>query len=76
MFDTPDADPTCSTGTQDVEAEDAGPLDIPIPTAIAMSGDSKPVSLREAYDRLVAATDGKAAPLSAKARRALVRAAA
>ena len=35
-----------------------------------MSGDSKPASLREAYDRLVAATNSKVAPLSAKARRA------
>ena len=38
MFDTPEADPTCSTGTQEVEADDAGPLDIPIPTAIAIKG--------------------------------------
>lgn len=35
-----------------------------------MTGESKPASLREAYDRLVAATGGKAEPLSAKARRA------
>jgi N utilization substance protein B len=35
-----------------------------------MTGDSKPASLREAYDRLVAATDDKVTPLSAKARRA------
>ncbi|MDO8297059.1 MAG: transcription antitermination factor NusB [Caulobacter sp.] len=30
----------------------------------------KPASLREAYEKLVAATEGKVAPLSAKARRA------
>ena len=35
-----------------------------------MSGDSKPASLREAYDRLLAATEGKPANLSAKERRA------
>lgn len=35
-----------------------------------MTGDSKPASLRDAYEKLVAATEGKAAPLSAKARRA------
>lgn len=35
-----------------------------------MTGDGKPASLRDAYEKLVAATDGKAAPLSAKARRA------
>jgi len=35
-----------------------------------MSGDSKPASLREAYDRLLAAADSKPAHLSAKARRA------
>ncbi|MDP1738786.1 MAG: transcription antitermination factor NusB [Caulobacter sp.] len=35
-----------------------------------MTGESKPAPLREAYDKLLAATEGKAAPLSAKARRA------
>lgn len=35
-----------------------------------MTGERKPASLREAYDKLVAATDSKAAPLSARARRA------
>jgi N utilization substance protein B len=35
-----------------------------------VTGDSKPASLRDAYEKLVAAADGKAAPLSAKARRA------
>lgn len=32
--------------------------------------ERKPASLRDAYEKLVAATEGKAAPLSAKARRA------
>src|SRR6478609_1211775 len=41
MLDAPDADPTCSTGTHEVEADDAGPLDIPMPTATAMSGMTK-----------------------------------
>ena len=41
MFDTPEADPTWSMGTQAVEADDAGPLDIPIPTAIAIRGMTK-----------------------------------
>jgi N utilization substance protein B len=35
-----------------------------------VTGDSKPASLRDAYEKLLAATDSKAAPLSAKARRA------
>ena len=35
-----------------------------------MTGDSKPGSLRDAYEKLVAATESKAAPLSAKERRA------
>lgn len=35
-----------------------------------MTGAGKPASLREAYEKLVAATEEKAAPLSAKARRA------
>ena len=35
-----------------------------------MTADNKPASLREAYDRLLAATEGKPAHLSAKARRA------
>src|SRR6478735_270290 len=41
MLDTPEADPTCSMGTQAVEADDAGPFDIPIPTAIAIRGMTK-----------------------------------
>src|SRR5688572_16548069 len=38
MFETPDADPTCSAGTHAVDADDDGPLLNPIPTATAMSG--------------------------------------
>ena len=55
MLDTPDADPTWSAGTQAVEADDAGPLDIPIPTAIAIRGSTNarvhPVGVRESDDR-------------------------
>jgi len=35
-----------------------------------VTAESKPASLRDAYEKLVAATDSKVAPLSAKARRA------
>src|SRR3954453_9980112 len=38
MLDTPDAEPTWCAGTQAVDADVAGPLDKPIPTATAMSG--------------------------------------
>jgi hypothetical protein len=41
MFETPDAAPTSSAETEAVAAEDAGPFDIPIPTAIAISGKRK-----------------------------------
>jgi N utilization substance protein B len=35
-----------------------------------MTGEGKPATLREAYEKLVAAADSKSAPLSAKERRA------
>src|SRR5215203_3519805 len=38
MLETPDALPTWCSGTAAVAAEDAGPLDMPMPTAMAMSG--------------------------------------
>src|SRR5215210_2162096 len=38
MLETPDASPTCSAGTAAVAAEDDGPLERPMPTAIATSG--------------------------------------
>jgi hypothetical protein len=41
MLETPDAAPTCSWETEAVAAEEAGPLDIPIPTAIAIRGSRK-----------------------------------
>src|SRR5918995_1680198 len=41
MFDTPDASPTWLAGTAAVAADDAGPLDSPIPTATAISGRTK-----------------------------------
>src|SRR5436190_17471299 len=41
MFETPDAPPTCSAGTQDVEAADAGPLVSAMPTATRTSGSRK-----------------------------------
>ena len=40
MFETPDADPTWCAGTHEVEAEDAGPFDRPMPTAMAISGST------------------------------------
>src|SRR6478752_4753657 len=41
MFDTPDASPTWFAGTAAVAADDAGPFDSPIPTAMAISGRTK-----------------------------------
>src|SRR6476659_1528084 len=38
MFETPDAAPTWSADTAAVDADEAGPLDRPMPTAIAISG--------------------------------------
>src|SRR5262245_54983042 len=38
MLDTPEAAPTWSSGTHAVDAAEAGPLDRPIPTAMATSG--------------------------------------
>ena len=38
MFETPDASPTWSSGTDAVAAEEDGPLDRPMPTAMATSG--------------------------------------
>ena len=38
MFETPDAEPTCSAGTHAVDADDDGPLLSPMPTAMATSG--------------------------------------
>src|SRR5437868_2755710 len=41
MLETPDAPPTCSWGTDAVAAEDAGPFERPMPTAIARIGRRK-----------------------------------
>src|SRR5687768_10553517 len=38
MLDTPDASPTWWAGTHAVEADDAGPFDMPIPTAMRIRG--------------------------------------
>src|SRR3954451_6398731 len=38
MLEMPDAAPTWSSGTDAVEADDAGPLAIPRPTAVTTSG--------------------------------------
>ena len=38
MLEMPDAEPTWSAGTDAVEPADAGPLEMPSPTAIAIIG--------------------------------------
>ena len=38
MLETPDAEPTRLAGTHAVDADEEGPFDMPIPTAIAASG--------------------------------------
>src|SRR4051794_20322359 len=41
MLETPEASPTCSCRTHEVAADDDGPLERPIPTAIARIGNRK-----------------------------------
>src|SRR5438128_2487022 len=55
MFDTPDAAPTCFSSTEAVAAEDDGPLDIPIPTAAAITGRTKATYRHELCVRPMAA---------------------
>src|SRR5262245_1055791 len=43
MLETPDASPTCGAGTDAVAADDDGPFDMPMPTAIATSGSKNAV---------------------------------
>src|ERR671912_2713326 len=49
MFDTPEASPTWLAGTAAVAADDAGPLDSPMPTATAISGRTKVVYAHELW---------------------------
>ena len=46
MLETPDASPTWWAGTHDVEADEAGPFDIPIPTAMRISGSTNAAYLQ------------------------------
>src|SRR5689334_4618128 len=48
MFEMPEACPTCSEATDEVDAEDAGPLESPRPAAIAASGSTKMAYLHDA----------------------------
>src|SRR5947208_14831286 len=49
MFEMPEAWPTWSAGTADVEAEEAGPLERPSPAAITASGTMKAAYAQDAW---------------------------
>src|SRR6478672_13708100 len=51
MLDTPEAPPTWFSGTAAVDADDAGPLDMPIPTAMATSGSRNAEYCQDAWTR-------------------------
>src|SRR5262245_10341929 len=55
MLETPDASPTWFAGTEAVAAADAGPLDSPMPTAIAMRGSRKAAYFQDESVRPIAA---------------------
>src|SRR6478735_10987034 len=55
MLETPDAPPTCSWGTEAVAAEEAGPFDIPMPTAIARIGSRNVAYAQEDWVKPIAA---------------------
>src|SRR3954452_15725138 len=63
MFEMPDAWPTWSAETDDVEPDDAGPLAIPSPTASPTSGRTNIVYFHDASTNVSAA---KPAGASAK----------
>src|SRR6476469_3728370 len=65
MFETPEADPTWLAGTHAVEADEAGPLDRPIPTATATSGSRKTTYFHEDSTKPIAANP---TPVSRKPR--------
>src|SRR4051812_45696417 len=48
MLETPEAPPTWFSGTAAVAADEAGPLDMPMPTAIATSGSRNAAYFHEA----------------------------
>src|SRR3954469_5847170 len=49
MFEMPEAWPTWSAGTADVEADEAGPLERPSPAAITASGTMKAAYAQDAW---------------------------
>src|SRR4051794_38833948 len=51
MLETPDASPTWFSGTAAVAADDAGPLDRPMPTATATNGSRNAAYRHEAPTR-------------------------
>ena len=58
MFEIPDAEPTWSAETDDVEPADAGPLARPRPTASAISGTTNAAYVpRRVHEREVAEAD-------------------
>src|SRR5690242_7612962 len=48
MFEMPEAEPTWSGGTEDVEPDEAGPFEIPRPTAITTIGSTNAAYAHEA----------------------------
>src|SRR3954451_5394399 len=55
MFETPEASPTCFSSTQDVAADDDGPFESPMPTAMAMMGSRNAAYCQDAWVKPIAA---------------------
>src|SRR6478609_9875591 len=51
MLETPEAPPTWFSGTDAVAADDAGPLDMPMPTAMATSGSRNAAYVHDAWTK-------------------------
>src|SRR4051794_11327655 len=52
MFEIPEAAPTWSSGTDDVDADEAGPFEIPSPTAVAISGRTNAAYAHEGFTNI------------------------
>ncbi len=55
MLETPEASPICSAATEAVAADDDGPFDSPIPTAMATSGSRNTRYCHDAFTKPIAA---------------------
>src|SRR6478609_2337359 len=55
MLETPEASPTCFSSTHDVAADDDGPFESPMPTAMATMGSRNAVYCQDACVKPMAA---------------------